>query len=296
MKLLESTDADISTLAAEVLQQATGLESITVERWMSLLKSASPEVLDVLTGLIARHVNPATLSFQDLIALANQRAIPVARLGMGWLQTRSPSSLEECKMLVSFAEAESDALRAELVRLARTKLSESAHFQSLWLLEFFDSRHVEVRTEAWAWYDAEQRAQQDVELWKRLLESPYDDVRLRLVAELQRLTFENPHVLKQRESLDIKKMHFVWAAVLLNTQRGNRTKPIVVSQIVRRLTDHPEEAEALLPVLAVAMRSVRGPEWRAGLAGLVELMERQESLLPMIQKNFPDFQLQSIPV
>ena len=36
-----------------------------------------------------------------------------------------------------------------------------------------------------AWLQDEARARDDVTLWRRLLESPYDDVRLWLVADLE---------------------------------------------------------------------------------------------------------------
>jgi hypothetical protein len=43
-----------------------------------------------------------------------------------------------------------------------------------------------------------------------------------------------------------------------------------------------------LPILAVALRSLRGPEWRAGLVGVVELVERNAELAPVVQQAFPE--------
>ena len=62
----------------------------------------------------------------------------------------------------------------------------------------------------------------------------------------------------------------------------------MVAQLVRRLGRHPGEAEALLPILAVALRSVRGPEWRAGLTGLVRAVERNSDLQPLVARIFPE--------
>jgi hypothetical protein len=78
--------------------------------------------------------------------------------------------------------------------------------------------------------------------------------------------------------------------VLLNVARGGRHKPGVVVQVVARLAEHPGETDRLLPLLAVAVRSLRGPEFRAGLAGVVQLAERNAELVPAIRQRFPELQ------
>jgi len=83
-------------------------------------------------------------------------------------------------------------------------------------------------------------------------------------------------------------VRFLWASVLLNIYRGNRAKPVVVAQMVRRLQKHPGEAGALLPIVSVALRSVRGPEWRAGLAGVVQLVEQNPNLEGLVRGAFPE--------
>ncbi len=57
-------------------------------------------------------------------------------------------------------------------------------FHADWLLEFLDSRHADARAEGMSWFRAEARARDDVVLWHRLMESPHDDVRLALAADL----------------------------------------------------------------------------------------------------------------
>src|SRR5207237_2708947 len=102
------------------------------------------------------------------------------------------------------------------------------------------------------------------------LESPYDDVRLKFVAELERRTRGGPSTRHLEDArLDDDLIRFLWASVLLNIHRGGRTKPVVVGQIVRRLTRNPHEVYFLLPILAVALRSLRGPEFRTGLTAVV---------------------------
>jgi len=81
-------------------------------------------------------------------------------------------------------------------------------------------------------------------------------------------------------------VRLLWATVLLNIQRRRTAQPGVVAQVVSRLASHPEESDQLLRLLAIAVRSLRGPEFRAGLAGVVSLFEQQTDLRPAIAKQF----------
>ncbi|MDB5388164.1 MAG: hypothetical protein JWM11_3810, partial [Planctomycetaceae bacterium] len=94
-----------------------------------------------------------------------------------------------------------------------------------------------------------------------------------------------------RSRLAPELIRFLWASVLLNIHRGSRIKPRVVGQIMERLQRRPEEAPVLLPLLAVSLRSVRGTEWRTGLAGVVQLLERKPELEPLIVQMFPELKL-----
>src|SRR5262249_16622509 len=152
-------------------------------------------------------------------------------------------------------------------------------FQPAWVLEFLDSRHADVRAAGWDWLQAEPRARDDVDLWRKLLESPYDDVRLNLVAELERRASGALNARRLDDAcLDDELVRFLWASVLLNIHRGGRRKPTALGQVVRRLLREPHEWRELLPIVAVALRSLRGPEWRAGLAAVVQLAEPREEI------------------
>jgi hypothetical protein len=91
--------------------------------------------------------------------------------------------------------------------------------------------------------------------------------------------------------LDAELIKLMWASVLLNVRRGNRSKPAVVRQLVGRMSKQPQEALALLPILSVALRSVRGPEWRAGLAGVVQIVSRRPELEGAVAAAFPDLKM-----
>ena len=132
----------------------------------------------------------------------------------------------------------------------------------------------------WDWLNASPLHDEPT-LWHRLLESPYDDIRGLLVTRSAERT----------AGADPDAVRMLWASVLLNIARGGRHKPGVVTRVVRRLADHPAEADRLLPVLAVAVRSLRGPEFRSGLAGVVRLVEAQPELAPVIRERFPELEM-----
>jgi hypothetical protein len=183
-------------------------------------------------------------------------------------------------------EAEAEPLRAELVRWAWSVLAEQPDFHPLWVLEFLDSRHNDVREVGWEWLQSDVRAREDVTVWQRLLESPHDNIRLRLVGMLEDRAKEREGLAKFSQEL----VRFLWATVLLNVYRGSRAKPLVVRQVMDRLSAKPDEAGELLPIVAVAMRSIRGPEFRAGLAGVVEFVEKNPTRKELVEAVFPELQ------
>ena len=79
----------------------------------------------------------------------------------------------------------------------------------------------------------------------------------------------------------------LWATVLLNIHRGNRVKPVALRQLVRRVDRHPTDAPQLLRLVSFGLRSVRGPDWRAALAGVVQLVERQPLLESAVRAAYP---------
>lgn len=291
LELLTHEDSDVVLLAAEALRQAPGLDALSLERWLQLLETPQPMALDILCELMAKHIRADRLTLAQAVQLASSRPLPIARLGLGFLQSMTPRTEDECRALLGLVEAEAEPVRPDLVRWARGVLSKLDTFQPGWVLEYLDSRHADVRAEGWAWFQEEPRARDSIDLWRRLLESPYDDVRLQLVADLQgRLAGLHSHWLEE-DRLDPELVKLMWASVLLNVHRGNRSKPLVVRQLVGRMTKRAGEAAVLLPILSVALRSVRGPEWRAGLAGVVQLVGRRPELESVVNASFPELRL-----
>jgi hypothetical protein len=284
---LRHGDPLVVEAAVEVLREMPDVSVLGVDRLLGLADEPNPETIESICELLAR-LSPAHVTLAQAAWLTSLRPLPVARLGLSWLRTKAPARKQDHEALLALADAEAVPLRPQIVSHVRGVLGGVRDFPVDWVLEFLDSRHEDVRAEGWRWLISEPRAAEDVGVWQKLMESPYDDVRLRLVEVLEALLAESPLLSFESGGLDPEHVRLLWATVLLNARRGGRTKPLVVSQVVRRLLKHPDEAARLLPLLAAALRSVRGPEWRTGLAALVQLVHRNPDLKPLAERTFPE--------
>ncbi|HYH64059.1 MAG TPA: hypothetical protein VD866_05125, partial [Urbifossiella sp.] len=287
LRWLESPFAELNDLATELIEKVPGLDAIPVERWLAILDAAKPELLDRIAALMLKVVKPARVGFADAVRLAMARPIPVARLGQYLLADKRPTTPDEVRAVFGLRDAEAEPLRPALVAWACRVLGERDDFQATWVLEFLDARHEDVREAGWEWLQTDDRARDSAVVWQRLLESPHDNIRLRLVAMLEERARKPVAV----DALPADRVRFLWAAVLLNVTRGGRAKPFVVRQILDRLGQRPDEAGELLPIVAAALRSVRGPEFRAGLAGVAGFVARFPQHRPLIETTFPELTL-----
>ena len=123
----------------------------------------------------------------------------------------------------------------------------------------------------------------DAALWSQIAETPFEDLRLKFV----------DHLALREKRPDADKLAPIWCAVLLGVHRGGRQKAKAVRQIADAISDEPTRAASLLPVLAVAIRSVRGPEMRAGLAAVMSLIARRPELAARVREKLPELRFSS---
>lgn len=288
LKWLIADNSVLNDLAVELLERASGLEKVPAAEWIALIEAARPDVVDKIYELLTRFVKPEQVPFADAMRLAMQESVLLARLGQRFLVGKSPGSVEELPALFGLREARAEPVRPELVRWAASVLSARADFQPMWVLEFLDARHADVRTVGWDWLQTDERARDEVAVWQRLLESPYDDMRNRIV----RLLGERTAGSNGPGRFPAERVRYLWASVLLNIHRGSRSKPYVIRQVMSRLASYPDEAGELLPIVAVALRSVRGPEFRAGLSGIAAFVDQHPNRREMVQAVFPELSWQ----
>jgi hypothetical protein len=279
LKLADHDDPGISALGFDLLEQAPDLEAVPADEWLVRLDGDSLEKLQRLSNLLARRLDPTRIATENVLRLASNRSKPVAELGLSLLRGRTFASADVAALL-PLVQADCPAVRPALLQWLRETLSGFGDVSPLWVLEFLDSKHADVRAIGWEWLRSSP-FQNEPTIWLRLIESPYDDVRGPLIETLA----------KWERSADPDALRLLWASVLLNVARGGRYKPGVVKRVVDRLAHHPVEADQLFPLLAVALRSLRGPEFRAGLAGVVQLAETRQELAPVIRQRFPELVL-----
>jgi hypothetical protein len=282
LTLVDSSDTDVAAIGFDLIERHPDLASVPVQDWLKRLDGDNFEKLQRLSTLLQKKLDPTRISFETALKLTCHRSLPVAKLGLTLLQSRSLST-SEIPALLTLVQAESSSVRPELIPWLRDILTRLAPLRSEWLLDFLDSKFHDVRQVGWRWLQ-ESAFKDDPSVWQKLLESPYDDIRGPLIEQLALRT----------QGANPSTVQLLWATVLLNIHRGGRFKPGVVAQVVTQLDRQPEQSAQLLPILSVAVRSLRGPEFRAGLTGLVNLIERRPELTPLVESQFPELKLSAI--
>jgi hypothetical protein len=262
LPLIDHADPDVAALGFDLLEAVPDLASAPVEFWRERLGGDNLEKLQRLSALLGDRLDPRRLPLGECVKLTLHRALPVAQLGLTLLRKGAPHANAGLPEILALVQAECEGLRPEIVGWLRAALEAKGPVRSEWLLEFLDSKFADVRAAGWQWLQ-ESPVKDEVAIWHKLLESPYDDIKGPLAADLAR----------RAQSADPNTVRLLWASVLSNLYGQGRRKPGVVSQVVARLADRADEANALLPLLAIALRSLRGPEFRAGLVGVVSLLE-----------------------
>jgi hypothetical protein len=279
LKLADSPDPAASEFGFELLERATDLDSIPIEDWLRRLDGDDLAKLDRFSKLLSAKLDGSRVLLDDVLRLAAHGSKPIAELGSELLSKRTFTE-SDIPRLLPLVQAECAAVRPGIVQWLRGSLTALGPIRPEWLLEFLDSKHADVRAAGWEWLQSSPLKDEPI-IWRRLIESPYDDIRGPLVAKLDEHT----------KGADPDAVRQLWASVLLNVARGSRHKPGVVARVVNRIEHHPAESDRLLPVLAAAVRSLRGPEFRTGLAGLVRLAENKPDLVPAIRERFPELVL-----
>lgn len=288
-QLLEHELELVKQFASTLLERSQLLAEAPLEVWFELLETNQPLTLAAICDAFRKHVKLEDLSFDNALELTIRQPTPVARIGFEALQLYESLDEQQRAKLDLLAQAKCAAIGSDLAAWALNFLSgENYHVDPV--SAFFDSPNRQVRAGAWNWLNSRpDEAYDDAVLWARMFETPYDDVRLELVAALQQRT----ELIAAGEPALADFTH-LWSSVLLGVFRGGRQKAKAVQQVAAALDTYPECLDQLLPVMAVAIRSIRGPEQRAGLAAVAALVERQPELRARVEEHLPE--LEWVPI
>jgi hypothetical protein len=284
INLLDHEDAEIQQFGAKLLENSAALGTLPIASWLKLLRTKNEEALQRICDGFARHVSGDRLDLAQCVQLACLPPVPVARLGLRYLGERIISSSVDREHVAGLAHAKCPAVAGELTVWALGILGTKENYSCDQVIRFFDSALEEMRAGAWAWLVADSPGLADAALWSRLAETPHDDLRLCVIDYLQEQT--------ALPGADAGKLENIWRSVLLGVHRGGRQKAKAVQQIARAIVENPARGETLLPVLVVAVRSVRGPEARAGLAAVVGVVEALPQLAEAVRRVLPEMKLE----
>jgi hypothetical protein len=292
LTLLDHANEEVQQFGAGLLATLAGVDSWPITTWLQLLETRSVTALATICEAMGRRVSPGRLSLEQCVAIVCARPTPVARLGLTWIRGRTVSGSDERATIARLAGAQCDAVGAEAAQFALSILGSPSAYRVEDVSPFFDSLNAQVRRGAWEWLTPSSPGYNDPALWSRLLETPYDDVRLRLVNELTARTRKSngPAALKRQD------FSMVWTTVLLGVHRGGRAKLQALRQISRAIAEQPDRAEHLVPVLVVAIRSVRPPEVRAGLSAILSAVSARPELEAMLAQFIPELRLTPVGV
>lgn len=277
--LLASVHPEVQLFAVERLRSAQGLEKLPVEQWLKLLEMDNQHALPILCEQVERCVTPDRLSLEQCIALACARPMPVARLGLAWAKAKHVTGAD-LEVVARLRDGENGKVRAEGATWLVELMGEHGTPPEM-LRDLIDARFPDVRGVALAVMETDERYRDEVSLWSSLAESPYDDARGLLIR----------HLKTRLSQLTERSVRHVWASTLLGVHRGSRTKRRVLLQLAERIVEEPAKADELLPLMAVALRSVREPERRAALGAIARAAFGNPTLREAIKRHVPELDL-----
>ena len=234
-KLMEHDDPEVQQFGAEVLESAADLAHLPVATWLLLLRTRNITALETVARLLARHVTPERLDVAQCVALATAEPVPVARLGLSFLKAKTVRK-NQLDALALLSRTRCAGLGQDVAAYALGVLGSKENYDADVVVRFFDSLTATVRQGAWAWLTPESAGYNDPALWSRLIETPYDDLRMALVTAL-----------RQRVSLpgaDADRLAGVWCPLLLNIHRGGRHKLVALRQVGDAIRDDPAAPNA----------------------------------------------------
>ena len=234
-----------------------------------------------LCEVIGKHVTPARLTLAECVDLSCAKAAPVAELGLGWAKKKPIRTAADLDAIVLLARAGAPRVREDATAWVIEMLKGAQAARPEHVRDLLDARFGDVRAKALDLFAADPRFRDDTGLWAALSETPYDDARGFLLRHLE----------ERRSALSAEATRHLWASTLLSIHRGARDKRAALAQIAARIAERPADADPLLALLGVALRSVRPPERRAALAAVAQAAFRAPALREAIARRLPELTL-----
>lgn len=282
-RMLAHDDEEVQSYGASLLAECADAANWPLETWLKLLKCDNPRVAQLLCDAMLKHVRDERITLAQRVEIALAKATPIARLGLRLLEKITPRDGKEREIIMGLWRAQCLGIGSDIARWALAQLGTAEVYQMPVVCRFFDSANAGIREGAWTWMEQENSpGWLDAALWSRLAETPYADLRTRMVDALALRASKPP--------VGADDLAPVWTSVLLDVNRGGRQKLKALRQIAETLAATPNEK--LLPVLVATVRSIRGPEARAALAAVMSLLCKRPELETAVAAALPELVLQ----
>lgn len=294
--LLLHADPSVRALGLDLLPTQAAAVAIAWSDWQELLRMEDPLLVRQCAALIRQHIDANSIPLDAAVALTLKPQPALAELGFWLLQASPLAESADPVLLPAFARLAHATSANVLARVAEFALAglrriagESRDLSDELrdaILAFFESAQPGMRAAAGAWLNEAADwpvIRHNAEFWRRLLQTPDDELRLQLIRLLERLDL----------GLDPATRPLIWRQVLINVHRGNRLKPLVLHEIQAAtdqaiLRENSSAARENVHLLAMIARSIRAPERRAALAVLVQLHASHAELREMIATALPE--------
>jgi hypothetical protein len=288
--LLESPYEEAQALGVERLKTASGGERLSIADWLRLLQIPSLSVVSAVCDAIRIFAKPDPLTLAELVDLALSKVAPIAELGIGWIEKRvapnthrplidEPALLE----LLRLRNADVEPVRRRALDLLTSALTcEGSPAKMEHVRDLIDARHADSREVGLELVVTTPRYRDDPRLLLALIESPWPDVRTFAVREA------GSWLSRPDAEAAIGKL---WATVILSVHSSARAKLTALRHIADAIARDPRRTSELLPLLVIALSSVRGPERIGGLASLARVAAKSEDLRAVLATALPELQL-----
>ncbi len=279
--VFQSPHLDVQSFSQELVSRIEGPGRLSSEDWTKLLATDNEAAIPELLTLFETHVRPERIQLQACVALVKEGQSPVAMLMLQWIQAKSPGP-EEYPVLLGMLDAKAHDARKLAAQWLCSCLG--AHPAPLLLREVLDSPHQEVRAQALDLVRSHAAYNRETRLAVAMAESPYSDVRDALVASLEHW----------QAKLEPSSVHHLFARTLLSVRNGGRPKQAVLRHLSEAVLQEPARTEELMPLLAIALRSIRGRERRFALAAIAKGVFARPQIRQTVERLIPELSLTEV--
>ncbi|MCG3195163.1 MAG: hypothetical protein DIJKHBIC_04433 [Thermoanaerobaculia bacterium] len=280
-QLLKNPHEEVQALALEFLRQRGDLATLPVSKWLELLTLESPLALLEICSLVRKHVAPSRLDLSQCVTLALSSVAPAAELGAEWALEKPVATTEDLEELCRAREARVPSARQKLCRHLLGIVGTSPLARVELVRDLVDSRYADVRAVALEFLSKDPPLTRSALFWTQIAESPYPDVQAFVIEFLG----------KVEERVEEGSVRHLWLTSLLSVHRGSKARRVSLERIGTRLAERPSEAEDLLPLAGMMLRSLRPAERRVALATIARAVRRSPELQDEISECLTGFTL-----